>query len=217
MSNARPLALLACALGVASCADTPRRGDSAPEATVESPSSREALTPAIDSLVADGRFKGELWRMNLSERNSQTTRANRIDVDGDLVFVQDQKNEIHALDRASGVHRWIVQLAGATTQSVGATASTATFVSTDELVGVDRAKGARRQARSSQHLDFFPSGRALTIGTTAFVGRLAPMGVQSINLASGAAGWEYNVSSPLVDLVSFGDGALAQLIGVTED
>jgi outer membrane protein assembly factor BamB len=217
MSNARVMTVLSCVLGVTSCADTPRHGDAAPEAAVEHRSSREAVTPAIDSMVADGRFKGELWRMNLSERNSQPTHASRLAVDGDLVIVQDQKNEIHALDRSSGVHRWIVQLAGPTTQSIGGTASTATFVSTDELVGVDRVKGARRQARSSQHLDFFPSGRAVTIGTTAFVGRLAPMGVQTINLSSGATGWEYNVSSPLVDLVSFGDGALAQLIGVTED
>jgi outer membrane protein assembly factor BamB len=217
MSNARLLAVLACALGVASCADTPRHGDSAPEATVHPPSSRESLTPAIESIVAEGRFKGELWRMNLSERNSQPTRATRIVVDGDVVVVQDQKNEIHALERSSGVHRWVVQLAGPTTQSIGGTASTTTFVSTDELVGVDRVKGARRQTRSSQHLDFFPSGRAVTIGTSAYVGRLAPMGVQSVNLGSGANGWEYDVKSPIVDLVCYGDGALAQLIGVTED
>jgi outer membrane protein assembly factor BamB len=217
MSTARLLVVLASALGVASCADTPRHGGGSPETTVRPPSSREALTPAIDSLVAEGRFKGEMWRMNLSERNSEPTRANRIAVDGDLVVVQDQQNQIHALDRATGVHRWIVQLAGPTTQSVGGTASTETFVSTDELVGVDRMKGSRRQMRSSQHLSFFPSGRAVTVGTTAFIGRLAPMGLQTLNLNSGAEGWEYQVASPLVDLVAYGDGALAQIIGVTED
>jgi outer membrane protein assembly factor BamB len=158
-----------------------------------------------------------MWRLNLSERTSKPTHANRIAVDGDLVLVQDQGNQIHALDRATGVHRWIVQLAGPTTQAVGGTVATETFVSTDEIVGVDRAKGARRQARSSQHLDFFPSGRAVTVGTTAYVGRLGPMGLQSINLSSGAPGWEYMLASPLVDLVATGDGALAQVIGVTED
>jgi outer membrane protein assembly factor BamB len=217
MSNARLLAVITCAVGVASCADARHDGGGVPEATVQPTSSREAISPAIDSMIAEGRFKGELWRMNLSERNSQPTRANRLAVEGDLVVVQDEKNEIHAIERSSGVHRWVVQLNGPTTQSLGATASTATFVSTDELVGVDRVKGARRQTRSSQHLDFFPSGRALTIGTTAYVGRLAPMGVQSINLATGADGWEYSVASPIVDLVSYGDGAIAQLIGVTED
>lgn len=232
MSTARPLGLLASGLALAlpgaaaallasACSSTPDKAagrHEAPEtAKATAAPTREELTPTIDALIAGGRFHGELWRMNLSERNGQETEAKKLSVDGDLVVVEDQVHEIHALDRDSGVHRWLLKLAGPTTLPVGGNATSTTFVSTDEVVGVDRKTGARRQMRSSQHLDFYPSARAVTVGGTAYVGRLAPMGVQSVNLASGASGWEYATSSEVIDLVSVGDGATAQMVGVTAE
>jgi outer membrane protein assembly factor BamB len=229
MSTARPLGLLATGLGlvlpgaaagllVMACSSTETKPEAKPEtAQPAAVPSREALTPTIDKLIADGRFKGELWRMNLTERNGRPTHAKHLSVDGDLVIAEDQVHEIHALDRASGVHRWMLTLAGPTSQPVGGNLSSTTFISTDELVAVDRKTGSRRQMRSSQHLDFFPSGRAVTVGSTTYVGRLAPMGVQAVNLANGASGWEYATHSPVKDLVSNGDGALSQTIGITED
>ena len=232
MSTARPLGLLATGLGLvlpgaaaallaASCSSTSDKKagqNESAEAAEKAPApTREELTPTIDALVAGGRFHGELWRMNLSERNSKPTQAKKLAIDGDLVLVEDQVHEVHALDRDSGVHRWVLTLAGPTTLPIGGNSSSTTFVSTDEVVGVDRRTGARRQMRSSQHLDFFPSARAVTVGGTAYVGRLAPMGVQAVNLASGASGWEYPTNSEVVDLVSIGDGATAQTIGVTAE
>jgi len=235
MSTARPLGLLASGLGLvlpgaaaallaASCSSTSDKAagqhepaESAEDAKPAPAPTREELTPTIDALIAGGRFHGELWRMNLSERNGKPTEVKTFGVDGDLVLVEDQVHEIHALDRDSGVHRWILTLAGPTTLPVGGNDSSTTFVSRDEVVGVDRKSGARRQMRSSQHLDFFPSTRAVTVGGTAYVGRLAPMGVQSVNLASGASGWEYPTKSEVVDLVSVGDGPTAQLVGVSAE
>jgi len=218
MSTARPLAVLALGLSVAACSsssDQPAARDV--EITSSSAPTREQMTPAIETLVAAGRFKGELWRMNLSERYGEPVVAHRVSVDGDLLIIEDTRNRIHALHRETGIHAWPLDLDGPTTQSVGGTPSTATFVSTDELVGVERRTGSRRQTRASQHIGFFPSGRALTIGTSAYIGRLAPPGVQSINLTAGNDGWEYQTKGSVVDLVAYGDGALAQLIGATED
>ncbi len=230
MSTARPLGRIASGLVLAlpgaaagllavACSSTSEKTTAKPESAPApaTTSSREQLTPTIDALIANGRFSGEQWRMNLSERNGQPTRASRLSIDGDLVIVEDHSHVVHALDRSSGVHRWMLTLAGPTTQSVGGNPSATAFVSTDELVAVDRKNGSRLQMRSSQHLDFFPSGRAVAVGSTAYVGRLAPMGVQSVNLASGATGWEYPTHSPVVDLVSVGDGATSQTVGVTED
>ena len=65
MSLARPAARLPIALTAllaASCAaSTEQRSTSAAP-------SREAMTATIDRMVAAGRFGGELWRLNLSER-----------------------------------------------------------------------------------------------------------------------------------------------------
>jgi len=230
MSTARPLGRIVSGLGLvlpgaaaglfaASCSSTSEKAAPRPETAPahSAAPSREQLTPTIDALLAGGRFHGEQWRMNLSERNGRPTLAMKLSVDGDLVLAEDRTHEIHALDRNSGVHRWMLTLAGPTTGPVGGNPASTTFLSTDELVSVERKSGSRLQMRSSQHLDFFPSGRAVAVGTTVYVGRLAPTGVQSVNLASGATGWEYPTKSPVKDLVSTGDGALSQQIGITEE
>ena len=141
MSTARPLGLLATGLGLvlpgaaaallaASCSSTSDKAAAQPETAEKAPApTREELTPTIDALVAGGRFHGELWRMNLSERNSKPTEVKKLSVDGDLVLVEDQGHEVHALDRDSGVHRWILTLARSTTLPVGGNASSTTFVS----------------------------------------------------------------------------------------
>jgi hypothetical protein len=183
---------------------------------------REALTAQIDAIVEAGRLKGELWRMNLAERWGGPVQAKSVAVDGDLLLVQDVQDRIHAIARSEGVHRWPLALPGPLTQSIGGTSSSLAFVATDDLVAVERRSGARLNGtkalpRPLEHLGFFPSGRAVAIGATAYVGKLAPFSLQSLDLAGGQDGWAYATSSPVVDVVAFGDGPTAQVIGATED
>ncbi len=215
MSLARPAALTLLAL-VSACAAGPT------EARMTSSRSREAMTATIDAMVAGGRFGGELWRMNLSERLGAPVQASRVTVDGDLLLVEDHDSTIHAIDRERGAHLWLLNLAEGTTQVVGGTASTVSFVCTDEVSSVSRSRGSRlmgsaKAPLNSEHLEFFPSGRAVTVGDSLYVGRLAPMSLQSIDLAAGHAGWSYATSSPIIDSVVYGDGPIAQIVSITED
>jgi outer membrane protein assembly factor BamB len=183
---------------------------------------RESMTATIDSMVATGRFKGERWRMNLAERWGGPVRARSVAVDGDLLLIQDTENRIHAIDAKDGIHRWPLEVPGPLTQTIGGTPTTVTFVATDEIVAVDRRTGVRANGTSALprpygHLGFFPSGRAVTIGTTAYVGRLAPFGLQALDLRGASDGWSYATRSAVVDVVAYGDGATAQVLGVTED
>jgi outer membrane protein assembly factor BamB len=192
------------------------------EAQVNFASEREGVTGLVNSLVAEGRFKQETWRADLSELAGKRVNAKRITVDGDLLLIEDTDHWIHALDRKSGEHRWLVQLDAATTQTPGGTASTVTFVSTDDVVAIGRARGDRRNGtpslpRPTNHMEFFPSGRAVTVDSTTYVGRLAPFGVQALDLAGGSNGWSYATRSPVLDVVAHGDGRLAQVVAATED
>lgn len=215
MSLARPAALVLLALASA-CASGPADG------TVGTRPSREAMTATIDSLIAGGRFDSELWRLNLSERFGSAVMASRLTVDGDLLLVEDSESTIHAIDREQGAHRWFIDLDDPTTQVAGGTESTITFVATDDATAVSRSRGARLMGtdaapRSSEHLDFFPSGRAVAVGDSLYVGRLAPMSLQAIDLTAGHAGWSYATSSPVIDSVVYGDGPIAQILSLTED
>ena len=215
MSLARPAALLLLALAAA-CAAGPDR-----DMRVAAPS-REAMTATIDRLVAAGRFGGEVWRLNLSERFGEAVRGVRFTVDGDLLVVEDSDHRVHALTRSAGEHRWFVDLPAATTQSVGGTASTLSFVCTDDVCAVTRSHGSRtmgtQQApRTTIHLPFFPSGRAAAVGDSVYVGRLAPYSLQAIDQTTGHVGWAYATASPVCDSVVYGDGAIAQLLSLTED
>lgn len=214
MSLARPAACLLLVLAAACAATDADMMHAAP--------TREAMTATIDRCVAGGRFGGEVWRLNLSERYGEMVCASRISVDGDLLLIEDTAHRIHAIDRASGVHRWPVEIPSGSTQTVGGTASSVTFVCTDDVVAVSRSHGSRmmgsQQApQTSVHLEFFPSGRGVTIGQSLYIGRLAPYGLQSIDLVAGHAGWSYSTSSPVIDTVVYGDGAIAQIITMTED
>ena len=207
------------ALGLAACSSA---GVEAAPSRGHAGAARESMTGTIDAMVAAGRFKGEAWRMNLAERCAADVKAVSLHVDGDLLVALDRSHQVHAIDRASGSHRWVVQLPGPVTHAIGGTASSLTFVCTDEVVAVERKTGARingsREApRASNHLGFFPSGRAVTIGSTAYVGRLAPFGLQAMALGGAFDGWSYATSSAVVDVLALGDGAVAQVIGVTED
>ena len=215
MSLARPAAFVLLLLASA-CASGPADGQ------VGSNRSREAMTATIDTLIASGRFDSELWRLNLSERFGSPVHASRLTVDGDLLLVEDANSTIHAIDRAQGAHRWFIDLGDATTQVVGGTASSVTFVATDDVTAVSRSHGSRLMGtpdapRTSEHLDFFPSGRAVTVGDSLYIGRLAPMSLQAIDLTAGNAGWSYATSSPVIDSVVYGDGPIAQVLSLTED
>lgn len=217
MSLARPAALVLLAL-VAACAAGPDRGAHSAASTP----SREGMTATIDRLVSAGRFGGERWRLNLSERFGEEIHAARLTIDGDLLLVEDRGHRIHAITRDTGEHRWFIDLPAATTQTPGGTASALTFVCTDDVCAVTRAHGSRMMGSSAapyttEHLAFFPSGRAASIEDTLYVGRLAPFGLQSIDLATGHAGWSYACASPILDSVVLGDGAIAQVISITED
>ncbi len=218
MSLARPAALLSLAFAVA-CSGTGIRV----HRSRTGPPSREEMTATVDSMVAGGRFKGELWRLNLAERFGSSVHAKEVTVDGDLLLIEDDAHRLHGIDRASGAHRWFIEeLPGTVTQTVGGTGGALAVISTDDVVAVTRKSGSRltgteRVPQSEHHLQFFPSGRAVVIGKTAFVGRLAPSSLQSLDLAGGRNGWSYATSSPVVDTVVYGDGAVAQVISVTED
>lgn len=215
MSLARTAAVLVLALS-AGCASGPAEGRMA------SGASREAMSATIDALVGGARFTGERWRLNLSERFGESVVARRLTVDGDLLLVEDTADRLHAIDVAHGSHRWFIGLPEQTTQCVGGTPSSVTFVCTDDATTVSRSHGARlmgsaQAPRTSQHLDFFPSGRATAVGSTLYVGRLAPQSIQAIDLTTGHAGWAYATSSPVMDSVVYGDGAIAQVLSITED
>lgn len=215
MSLVRPAALLLLALAAA-CAFGPDR-----DMRVAAPS-REAMTATIDRLVAAGRFGGEVWRLNLAERFGEPVHGVRFTVDGDLLVVEDGNHRIHALTRGAGEHRWFVDLDAATTQTVGGTDSTLSFVCTDDVCAVTRSHGARtmgtQQApRTTIHLPFFPTGRAVSVGDSLYVGRLAPFSLQAIDQTTGHVGWAYATASPVCDSVVYGDGAIAQVLSLTED
>jgi outer membrane protein assembly factor BamB len=204
-------ALAACSGARANDEDSMRRAGA---------SSREEVTGTIESLKAAGRFKGEQWRLNLSERFGSAVHARSVAVDGNLLLVQDAQNRMHAIGRTDGVHAWVIDLPGPVTQTIGGTGSAVTFVCTDDLVTVDRRSGSRIDAGSNKpsvHLGFFPSGRAVAIGNSAYVGRLAPFSLQAVALGGGYHGWSFATKSPILDVVAYGDGAVAQVIGVTED
>jgi outer membrane protein assembly factor BamB len=180
------------------------------------------MTSTIDRLVAAGRFGGEVWRLNLSERFGEAVRGVRFSVDGDLLVVEDSQHRIHAITRDAGEHRWFLDLPAATTQTVGGTTSTLSFVCTDDVASVTRSRGSRtmgtQQApRTTLHLPFFPSGRAAAVGDSVYIGRLAPFSLQAIDQATGHVGWSYTTSSPICDCVVYGDGAVAQILALTED
>ena len=219
MSLARPAARLPIALTAllaAGCAA------SAEPRSTSAASSREAMTATIDRMVAAGRFGGELWRLNLSERFGGEVHASRLTVDGDLLLVEDADHRMHAIDRNAGAHRWFIDLPGPTTQVAGGTPSSVAFVGVDDACAVTRAHGSRmmgtQQApQTTEHLRFFPSGRAVAIGDSLYVGRLAPFSLQSIDMLSGHDGWAYPTASPVMDLAVYGDGAIAQILCITED
>lgn len=221
MSLSRSAACLALAFGAAACSAEPT-GETGPARPAGPGAAREAMTPRIDSILAAARLGGEIWRLNLTERCGNEVRLRSMIVDGGLLIGQDQTHRIHAIDVASGIHLWLVDLPGALTQSVGGTPSTATFVSADEIVAVQRRGGARLNGtrdlpRAFNHMQFFPSGRAVSVGSTAYVGRLAPFSLQSLDLTGAQEGWSYATSGTVVDTVVYGDGATAQVITVTED
>jgi outer membrane protein assembly factor BamB len=216
MSLARPAACLLFALAGA-CASGPE--DSA---SPQHESSREGMTATIDRWKAEGRLGEELWRINLSERFGAPVHAKRVTIDGDLALVEDSDHRIHALDRVAGAHRWFIDLPAATTQVVGGTESSVTFVCTDDACAVTRSHGSRMMGnedapRTTEHLDFFPSGRAVAIGSSLYVGRLAPFSLQAIDLLAGHAGWSYATASPVMDSVAYGDGPIGQILSITED
>jgi hypothetical protein len=215
MSLPRPASWLSALLLATACASDPSASDAAMSAGHGS--AREAITAAIEAIVAGGRFDGELWRLNLSERCQGEVVAVGTCVDGDSILVEDGGRQLHSIDRARGVHRFIVALPGRITQTVGGTSDAISAVCTDDIVAVSRKHGARVMPRPSNHLEFFPSGRAVTVGDSAYVGRLAPYSLQALDLSGGRSGWAYPTSGPVIDVLSYGDGTLAQVIGATED
>lgn len=207
------LLLLAAALTLAGCASSSPGPARAPVAA----SGSASLEDQIQSLLDGAGFRGELWRTSLSDVTGEPTRDRLLAVSNDLVLIEDQDQVLRALETEAGVHRWIVGLPGPITQPPGDSSMAVAAVSDDLYVAVSREAGSRLIDRPYRALEFSPSSRGVVANDGMFIGRLAPYGLQSVDLRTGLAGWTYPTRSTVIDVVVEGEGPLSQVLLATDD
>ncbi len=201
-----PISLLTVAL---SCAST--TSDQAPTG------GPTRLDQRVESFVADGQFSGELWRLNLSQLAKEKTHDRVLQVEGDLLYVQDQTHLVHAIDLETGIHEWVVSLSGEMSQPVQAAGELVTFVFDDRMVSVRTDSGARVIGQPELRLDFWPWSAAVSTDQSLYVGRAAPYGVQAVDSQRGVSGWQYHTKGAVSHVMMAGSGGIADVVAATED
>lgn len=144
------------------------------------------------------------------------SRIRQIDVTGDTLYAVDGKATAHAIDLASGEHRWVLDMKEQPTRPIAVGATHIAYLAGRYATVATRDSGIPVAERA---LEFSPSSNAALTSSTLYAGSWGDgYRLRSVSLYDGWTGWSHVATEPITSApLVLGSGAGQMLYYASQD